>query len=228
MPKWWQRIVQVRTGLVALSLWLAVIILPLRVQQLPEALRWWGNMMPDRETLLILLSGVLVAWIFWTDLRPSVYRWWSDRKVGDVNLRDAIWWIEKKSAWWRWQVAQGVLGQDEWANYNLVASRLYWQAKRGDLTIRARRKSKINREDISKNFWQLGTLEAVRDDRTLWKIIVRPCNDLAKHDEDKVTELGYIAPSAKWKEIRRLWPEKDRQMDRLTTKLIKQKTKKAA
>jgi len=115
MAKLWKRIIQVRNGLAALSLWLAVLISPLRFEKLPEALRWWGNIMPERETLLILLSGLLVAWIFWTDLRPSVHRWCRDRNAGDVNLRESIWWIERNSAWWRWQMAQGTLGQNDFS-----------------------------------------------------------------------------------------------------------------
>jgi hypothetical protein len=63
----------------------------------------------------------------------------------------------------------------------------------------------------------------MRDEQTLWKVIVRPCNGLAKDDEEKIKELGYVEPMAEWKEIRKLWPEKDRQMDRLTTNLLKRK-----
>jgi len=229
MGKLWQQIVQVRNGLAAFGLWVAVLILPLKIQQLPEALRWWGNIMPDRETLLIFFSGALVAWIFWIDLRPSVYRWRQNRNLGEASIRDIIRWIETNSAWWRWQIAQGGLGPNEWANYNIVAGQLYEQAQTGELTISARPKNKIERENISKDFWQLGTLEVQRrDDRNVLRVIVRPCNSLANDDEEKIKELGYVEPMAKWKEIKKLWPEKDRRMDRVTKKLLKQKNVSAA
>lgn len=32
-------------------------------------------MIPDREVLWMILSGVLVVWIFWMDLRPTIYGW---------------------------------------------------------------------------------------------------------------------------------------------------------
>jgi hypothetical protein len=89
MGRWWRRIIKVRNGLAALGLWVAVLILPLTLEQLPEAFRWWGTVMPSRETLLIIISGLLVACIFWTDLRPSVYRWWRTRKP-NLSRKDEI------------------------------------------------------------------------------------------------------------------------------------------
>jgi hypothetical protein len=52
MEKWWQRIIQIRAGLVSFGLWLAVLILPLKVEQLPAALLWWANIMPELVPLV--------------------------------------------------------------------------------------------------------------------------------------------------------------------------------
>lgn len=73
-------VTRVRNGLAALGLWLAVVILPLKIQQLPAALRWWAALLPSREVLLTGFSGVLVAYIIWIDIRPPVLEWLASRQ----------------------------------------------------------------------------------------------------------------------------------------------------
>jgi hypothetical protein len=217
-----RHILKIRRGLTALVAWLGIFILPIKIKQLPEAWHDWASIMPNQETLWMIFSGALVAWIFWIDLRPFIYAWMA-RNAGDIDLRHLILWIERHSAWWRWKVAQGAIGPNKWANYNIVAAELYDQAKTGELTISARPKNKIERENISKDFWQLAILEVKMDDRTLLRVIVRP---LAKDDEEKINELGYVDLMARWKEVLKLWPEKDRELGRQSKNLLKQaKTK---
>ena len=41
--------------------------------------------MPDRETVLIIFSGLLVLWIAWIDVRPFVKRWLKRRADGQPD-----------------------------------------------------------------------------------------------------------------------------------------------
>jgi hypothetical protein len=162
---------------------------------------------------LAAVTFVALSWPLWVRLTSLIAQWvrphkepWPYLTAGDVDLLHLILWIERHSAWWRWKIAQGVIGPNKWANYNVVAGELYDQAKTGQLTISARQKNKIERENISKDFWQMGTLEVKRD-RFFWRVIVRPCNDLAENDDKKVNDLGYAELRAKWDEAHKLWPE---------------------
>ena len=82
----WKRILQFRNALAALGLWLSIFALPLKVEQFPPTLKWWvSHVMPDRQTLWMLLSAALVIWIFWIDARPAVFAWIGIRK-GPPNM----------------------------------------------------------------------------------------------------------------------------------------------
>jgi hypothetical protein len=178
---------------------------------------------PERaQTVFITLAAitfVVLSWPLWACLANLFTQWIRPRKepylnAGEIEILHLILWIERHSAWWRWKIAQGVIGPNKWANYNAAAGELYDQAKTGELTISARQKNKIERENVSKDFWQLAILEVKRD-RLFWRVIVQPCNDLA-------AELGYVELRAKWEEAHKLWPDNDRELDRLIKNLLKQ------
>ncbi len=72
--KWAHRL---RHGLGALGFWLLVFVaIPLRLFELPAALQLWSKLMPRPEVFWITGGGLLVAWIFWMDLRPYLKGWW--------------------------------------------------------------------------------------------------------------------------------------------------------
>jgi hypothetical protein len=52
--------------------WLGILFFAKDVGELPEAIKSWGPLVPSQENLLIVFSGALVVWVFWTDVRPFV------------------------------------------------------------------------------------------------------------------------------------------------------------
>jgi hypothetical protein len=72
----------------------------------------------------------------------------------------------------------------------------------------------IEREKVPKDFWRHATLQVERDNRTLWKVIIRPCNGVSPAIEQQIQQLDYVEPEAKWSDVKRLWPQKDRRTDR--------------
>jgi hypothetical protein len=71
----------------ALSGLVGVLYLAQDVEDLPEALKKLRALVPiDRETALITLSALLVLYIGWMDIRPSIYSW-LERKRKDVKVK---------------------------------------------------------------------------------------------------------------------------------------------
>src|SRR4051794_2124412 len=72
-------------ALVAVGTWLGLFFLAKDVYELPEALKAWGPLMPDRETALAIFSGLLVLWIAWIDVRPFVQKYLAGRSPIEIE-----------------------------------------------------------------------------------------------------------------------------------------------
>jgi len=83
---------------------LGLAFIPKDLSEIHEALRAWEQYMPvDRETALIIFSGICVAYIFWRDFQDSVlplfaYRTglWKDERMSVPELVD---YAENKLGW---------------------------------------------------------------------------------------------------------------------------------
>jgi hypothetical protein len=75
-------------GIVVLSAWVGILMLPKDIPDLREVygvpVGWL--MSTPRETALIILSGLLVLWIIWIDVRPAVRRWWKERNQSPLAV----------------------------------------------------------------------------------------------------------------------------------------------
>ena len=59
----------------AISILLALLWFPPDIRDLPEAYGWkWGDLMLDRETVLLAIATIALLWIMWMDVRPAVMR----------------------------------------------------------------------------------------------------------------------------------------------------------
>jgi hypothetical protein len=60
------------SSLAAVAAWVGILNLPRDIHELPQSLTSWGPLMLFREHVLIGFTGILVLWVFWTDIRPFV------------------------------------------------------------------------------------------------------------------------------------------------------------
>ena len=62
------------------------------IRDLPEAYGFkWGQVMPDREAVALVLLGISVVWIVWIDVRPRAMRWWRSRKELPLKVEFPDW-----------------------------------------------------------------------------------------------------------------------------------------
>ena len=70
-------------------------------------------------------------------------------------------WIPNRSAWGRWQRAQGSpVDDDTWLGVSFCAAAIFYKAQAGELVITARPNADIDREELSRDFWQVACLES--------------------------------------------------------------------
>lgn len=76
----WRSLVLVGTVVGLLYLWPDI-------QELPSAygLRW-GQVMPDRAALALILLGLALSWIVWIDVRPAARRWMTARTKHPLTI----------------------------------------------------------------------------------------------------------------------------------------------
>jgi hypothetical protein len=77
-------------AIAVLLAWFGILFLAKDISELPDALKAWRPLVPDRETLFIAFSGLLVLWIAWSDARPFVHNYLASRKRHPIGVDPTI------------------------------------------------------------------------------------------------------------------------------------------
>ena len=181
--------------------------------------------MPDLSvTACILATFSLAALLV---LMPAQRRWllsaigWQEK---NESLDLIVPWIAKNSAWSRWQTAQGATTEEQMRLYTAAAV-VRGAAIEGRLRISARRRSETKSEELLANFWERACFDVKADPVRIWKITLRPCDGLPPDAAEKLMSANYVELTAKWSEVKAIWPEKDREIDAAIKALLKMKAR---
>lgn len=133
----------------------------------------------------------------------------------------AQYWIPNRSAWGRWQRAMGSPVEDDTLlGVGFCASVIFYKAQAGELVITARPSSNIDREELSRDFWQVAYLGVRQHPTRNWQVFIRPYDGLSDEVIAKIRAKDYVHPCARWSDIKRLWPEADPKTDAETARLL--------
>ena len=168
--------------------------------------------------LAVLCLGVGFVWfLIWS--KKTVNGTPLSHSDESASIREVMYWIDEKSAWGRWQKVQNswlVREPEQQTTKWFWISEIDDKAKSGRLKIDARRNNQIEREKIERDFWDIACFDAVPNDRSIWRITVRPKDGLSRATITKIQKLDYVDLRAKWSEVKDIWPEQNKVLDRLT------------
>jgi hypothetical protein len=139
--------------------------------------------------------------------------------IDEENLDIIIWWIANKSAWSRWQVAQrgGHLRED--LLLNTTASYFEQLLAEGKIIVRACRRNETTYEEIRPDFWRRTYLRVDEDLVRVWKVSIT-----RRTVVDKTDLPDYVDPCCDWREVKRIFPEEDKELDAITHSLVKHRS----
>jgi hypothetical protein len=171
----------------------------------------WG---PKAILGIAIVFGILAIWdlVSWIRKRRSanshIRRASHSRNF--IGIMEAIYWIAETSAWGRWQDAQrrasgGTLS--ELFKFSDAERALRTAAENGELLIQGREKKSVEYKDFDQHFWRTAYFEVEPDQRSLWKVTIRPKTGA----NVSISEYDDV-----WTEKRRievLWRRRDWQYD---------------
>ena len=183
-----------------------------------------------RTTLVVI--GVIggSAVIGWPKLKALITHYKAPATSDDWAVHFALHWIATFSAWMRWQDAQNLANNGRSLNerdkMHLTETAFRMRAEKGELTIRGRRSDQLEYEDILPDFWKSTYLEVQLDNRTLWRVAIKPRNGLGDKAIEDIPD--YASLLVKEEQIREFWPSKNKGLDAKTKTLLKQAKKRQA
>ena len=187
--------------------------------------------------LPIYLSPAIWKWLrrgkSATELAPLAYLHAEDSEPGSA-IRDMVW----RSAWGKWFAAQYLATNDHHAASEdhaiQIATHLVLGALTdGQLEVRGRRPGQLNYEPIPRTHWRSTALLMIKDDRTLWKMVliprggaeIRPDGAVIGHDQSAIQRTDQLAAYdsliVSARQFEKLWPRKDRKTDADRKRLLK-------
>jgi hypothetical protein len=77
-------------AIVAVGTLFGILFLAKDAYDLPDAIKAWGPLVPDRERALLIFASVLVTWIVWSDIRPFVRKYFDSRKLHPIEIGNEV------------------------------------------------------------------------------------------------------------------------------------------
>jgi hypothetical protein len=167
--------------------------------------------------------------------KPLEYLGHEDAELGPA-IRDMAW----RSAWGRWYAAQRLSsnpkGLPEHREDELmhVAANQVWQALLdGKLEARGRKPGELDYESIPATHWRSSPLHMVRDNVTLWRMILIPTGGAEISPDGTVTAHDHVAKErtdnlaaydsiiVRARQFESLWPRIERKTDGERRRLLK-------
>lgn len=192
--------------------------------------RFWESIGVDASFVwligaaIVLLIIVNVPWQ--RILRPSYVT--SPRAATDskreIAVIHALFWIVYSSAWMRWQEAQRLANDSktltEQIKMWLALSHFQDKIDSGDLIVRAKQHDSIAYETVDKDFWKSAALNIQPDKKTLWRVHIMVRQGVSEKAAKQIP--GYDSFIVSEQRFEKMWPKKDKNLDRATKKLLKQ------
>jgi hypothetical protein len=205
--------------------------------------------LPHWVSIVLIVAGlpIYVAPAAWKKFRgvrqtadslPLGYLRGEDSELGGA-IRDMVW----CSAWGKWYTAQSLANSapkpvNEQFIMGTATSIVLDALTDGRLEVRGRKPGQMDFEPIPQTHWRSTGLHMVRDDRTLWKMILVPRGVAEIHPDGKVVGrdqsavqrtdqlAAYDSLIVNARQFEKLWPLKHKDTDAKRKALLK-KAKKA-
>ena len=204
---------------------------------------------PNWVGAILIAAGLPIYWspAIWKWLRrgkpareptPLGYLHAEDSELGSA-ISDMVW----CSAWGKWFAAQYLAtnnhhpASEEYV-MQIATSIVHDALMDGRLEAQGRKPWQLDYEPIPRTHWHSTALHMIKDNRTIWKMILIPCggaeihpggtvvghNQEAVQRTDRLTAYDSLIVSAR--QFEKLWPRKDKDTDTARKRLLK-KAKKA-
>lgn len=208
-----------------------------------------GNRYQIGECFAAAFLSILVA-VYWNRLLPRQWQLVNDPPLAylrdeDTELgsavRDMVW----CSAWGKWFTAQHMATNNHHSaseEYVMqIATGLVHNALRdGRLEAQGRKPDQLGYEPIYRMHWRSTGLHMIKDNRTIWKMIlfptggaeIQPDGNVIGHDQEAVRRTDQLAAYdsliVSARQFEKLWPRKDRKTDAARKRLLKRARKAGA
>ncbi len=164
---------------------------------------------------------------------PLAYLRDEDSELGGA-IRDMVW----CSAWGKWFAAQYLATNNHHPaseeHVMLIATGLVLDAlTNGQLGARGRRPGQLDYEPIPRTHWRSTALHMIKDNSTIWKMIliprggaeIQPDGSVIGHDQRAIQRTDQLAAYdsliVSSRQFEKLWPRKDRKTDAARKRLLK-------
>jgi hypothetical protein len=192
---------------------------------------------------ILIVAGLPIYW------SPAIWKWLRRGKSAttelaplaylsdeDSELGSAILYMVWRSAWAKWFAAQDLATSHSASEEYVIqiATHLVLNALTdGQLEVRGRRPGQLSYEPIPRTHWRSTALHMIKDDRTLWRMIliprggaeIRPDGVVIGRDQMAVQRTDQLATYdsliVRARQFEKLWPRKDRKTDATRKRLLK-------
>jgi len=193
---------------------------------------------------ILILAGLPIYWspAIWKWLRrgkpatepaPLAYLHVEDAELGSA-IRDMVW----RSAWGKWFAAQYLATNNhhpasEEHVIQIATSIVHDALMDGRLEAHGRKPFQLDYEPIPRTHWRSTALHMIKDNRTIWKMIlipvggaeIHPDGTWSGHDQKAVQRTNRLAAYdsliVSARQFEKLWPRKDRKTDAARKRLLK-------
>ena len=191
----------------------------------------------------LLMLDIPIA-VYWDRLLPRgwrrktppslAYLHYVDSELGSA-IRDMAW----HSAWGKWYAAQYLALNEhkpitDWELMGTATSVVLDAVTNGNLEVRGRKPGQLGYEPISATHWRSTAFHMIRDNATIWKLILIPRGGAEispegevigsnKEATERTKQLAeYDSLIVNSRQFEDLWPRRDRFTDRARRKFLKQ------
>jgi len=193
--------------------------------------------------------SILVA-VYWNRLLPLRWRPATDPPLAylhdeDSELGSAVRNMVWRSAWSKWYASQSLATNDhrpasEEYVMQIATSLVRTALMDGLLEAQGRKPGQLDYEPIPRTHWRSTGLHMIKDNRTIWKMILVPGGSFEIHPDgtvvgdnqeavqrtDRLAAYDSLIVSAR--QFEKLWPRKDRKTDTARKRLLKTAKKSGA